>query len=127
VAHKAERTAVCNHCGHRYALYAAAETLWNHKGRDGLKQCPGTCTTDYTEIKEVPRARTRTIYEPRDNYPILPKAVPITPVKQFREGVHENWLNRWERKFGIRIPDENVEVLTGDRYYRESNRWKIST
>ncbi|KKL61833.1 hypothetical protein LCGC14_2191350 [marine sediment metagenome] len=120
MASKAGYTAKCNHCGKRCALYSEAETLWKHVIRDKSKQCPGTCTADYTDRKQIP-VRPSIVYEPTDDYPIRPKAVVTTRAKQFREKPGENWLNRWERKFGVKISDESAKALGRGKYVRRDN------
>ncbi len=120
MASKARYTAKCNHCGRRCALYSVSETLWSHITRDKSEWCPGTCTADYTDRKQIP-VRPSIVYEPSDAYPIRPKAVVTTGAKPFRERPGEHWLTRWERKFGVRIPDENVEVLGRGKYVRRDN------
>lgn len=35
-----------------------------------------------------------------------------------RRGNYENWINRWEKKLGVKIPDENAAVLTHGKYKR---------
>jgi len=35
---------------------------------------------------------------------------------------YENWLNRWERKFGVKIPDENVKKLTNGKFIRREEK-----
>jgi len=104
--------------------------LWNHKLPDRSAQCPGTCTKEYDYILEnAPRERSY--------YKARPKLIKVEPTAlrtrassagevvrrgQFRTMPYENWLNRWERKFGVKIPDENVRKLTNGRFIRREQK-----
>lgn len=107
--HLADKTAECGHCGRRIVLYLFEETLRYHKLPDKSAKCPGTCTWDYTQVRSGKPT------------PIsLPEVVEDLSPQPFRTLPYENWLNRWERKFGVKIPDENVKKLTNGKFVRRS-------
>jgi len=127
----AQQTAECNHCGRRCSLRVTDATLWFHKTPD-RNPCPGTATTDHHDIrvKRKDPGRRRPYQFPPELLEIEPPTIKVRPPglleitsrKSFREFPYENWLNRWERKFGVKIPDENVKVLTSGKCVRRSEK-----
>jgi len=105
--HYAELTAECGHCGRRGVLHTIEETLRYHKLPDKSAKCPGTSTWDYSKVRSGEP-------KPRGAIP----AAEITGPRYFRSLSYENWLNRWERKFNVKIPDKNIKILTNGKYKR---------
>lgn len=131
MSHKSVLTAKCDYCGGRIALYYHERVLWYHKHIDGSGRCPGSQTDQFSAVKKE-NAHSRK-YRKEKRPPIL-KVAPallrtrsvneaeIVSKKSFRLFPYENWLNRWERKFGVKIPDENVRILTNGRFIRREEK-----
>ena len=130
---KSVQSAVCRECTRRVALNPYTNTIKFHK--QGWDPCLGAGTTKYDNVKPFYRPPGRQTPLRR---PLPPKLLKIPPPKirikasntpvieprngAFRKLHYENWLNRWERKFEVKIPDENVSVLTHDKYVRRSTK-----
>jgi len=131
VSHKSVLTAKCDDCGGRFALYRHQRRLWYHKHADYSGRCPGSLTAHFSDIRKE-NAHSR-LYRKEVAPPVL-KVAPsllrtrcaregeIVSAKAFRQMPYENWLNRWERKFGVKIPDENVKRLTNGRFIRREEK-----
>jgi len=124
---KGKLTALCNHCGRRWVLQLGCETLYYHKLKDKSGKCPGASTKDYSFVepckaKKKKQKRTPKLIDVKP--PSLRVRTPDTQLyvstKSFRSHNYESWLNRWERKFGVKIPEENVRNLTNKSYIRSS-------
>jgi len=135
VTQRADRTAICNHCGRRFCVYKIDETLWFHKVSDRSKKCPGSSTFDYDDKSLLPvqrRPKLRYRYDPpvkllEIEHPTHLRVKPpgtgdLISNKSFRLKPYENWLNRWERKFHVKIPDKNVVILTKGKFTRRSTK-----
>jgi len=127
MASRAIKSAECNHCGGRFAVYLAGQVLRWHKTRDRFKTCPGAGTKDYGDVKEyVTPFRSYGKLVPGELLKVEIPAIKIrssstpkiTRTGIFRHNHYENWLNRWERKFTVRISDIGVWNLTGGKYVR---------
>jgi len=108
--HYADKTAECGHCGRRCVLHTIEETLRYHKLPDKSAKCPGTSTWDYSKVDSAAQTLLRVV------------PAKITGPRAFRFLSYENWLNRWERKFGVKIPDKNIKILTNGKFKRRSSK-----
>jgi len=133
---KSVESAICQACSRRIALQPIGKVLKYHKA--GWDSCPGTSTIKYSEVLPFHRPSyvpPRLSRRPRPRIPVLmvvspsgiPSKQPDTPEIGRRSGPfrllpYENWLNRWERKFEVKIPDENVKILSHDKYVRRSEK-----
>ena len=122
---RAIKNALCDYCGRRIALTHYGEQLRHHLNLEH-ERCFGVGSKCWTHPLAIGDSSGPQSKSPvRTHQRKKQKGFPITelaPARQFRARVGENWLNRWERKFEVKIPDENVKVLTRGKFVRRNEK-----
>jgi len=106
---KAKHTAVCYVCGERISIYFTQKVLWEHKTPDKLKRCEGSHTANYIDIEEIVKKRKRyEILQPSNSSEIY---ADFRKLNCYKHLPHESWLDRWERKFKVKISKHKRKIL----------------
>lgn len=122
---RATKNALCDYCGRRIALTNYGEVLRYHLNLE-YEKCFGVGLKCWSHpLVKGDNSGPQSKSPVKTHQPKKQKGFPITqlaPARQFRVRIGENWVNRWERKFGVKIPDKNVEVLTSGKFTRRSKK-----
>ncbi len=123
MALKAQHNAICHHCMQRRDLYVTTQVLRYHKTIIKISRCPGSCTKDYSDVRDKYPSKPIRNHIPcrlpapqRSTVPLEAKPQGIA-TKRFRmQGF--DWIKRWERMFGIKISKEQRANIRAMRSWR---------